>query len=98
MKMPHRAGAALAAAFALASLAACDRGSAGAPSATPDPSAQTIDVKPAPPEGQDHNHSSVAPLQSEKPGMGYAPSQGRNATPDAQQSGEPPTQQGRSQP
>ncbi len=123
MKTLDRALAVLGAALALGSLAACDRG--GVPSATPDPSAQTIDVKPAPPtgdppgttpvtgkesdlsegqkqtqmplEGQNHSYSSVAPQQSEKPGTGDAPSEGRNATPaDARQPGAQPTPQGRS--
>lgn len=126
MKTLDRCAAVLAAAVALASLAACDRAREGAPAATPDASAQTIDVKPAPPtgdtpgttpvtgkqsnlsegqkqtqmplEGQDHNYSSVAPVQSQKAGSGYAPSEGRNAKPDAREPGEQqPTQQGRSQ-
>ncbi len=110
-----RATAALGAVLALGALAACDREPDGTTSATPDPSAQTIDVKPAPPtgntpgttpvtgnesnlsdgqkqtqmplEGQNHSYSSVAPRQSQKPGDGYAPSEGDNARPDAQQPG-----------
>lgn len=115
MKSLNRATAVAGAALALAGLAACDRGS-GPPAATPDPSAQTIDVKPAPPtgdtpgttpvagkqsdltksqdrsqmplEGQDHNYSTVAPQQSQKPGNGLAPSEGDNAKDDTQQQGQ----------
>ena len=127
MKTLERAAAVLGAALALGSLAACDRGPDGVPSAAPDPSARTLNVEPAPPtgdppgttpvtgkresdlsegqkqtqmplEGQNHSYSSVAPVQSQKPGAGYAPSEGRDAKPDSRQSGEPPTLQGRSQP
>jgi hypothetical protein len=111
-----RATIALTAASALCALAACDRESAGTPTAKADPSAQTIDVKPAPPtgdppgttpvaggestltkaqsqnqmplEGQNHNYSSVAPQQSQKPGGGHAPSEGRNAKGDQEQQGQ----------
>jgi len=115
MTTPIRATAALGAALALATLAACDREPAGTASAKPDASAQTIDVKPAPPtkdppgttpvagnqseitqsqsqtqmplEGQNHNYSSVAPRQSQKPGDGQAPSEGRNPRSDPQEQG-----------
>jgi len=50
MKSLNRATAVLGAALALVGLNACDRG-AGPPAATPDPSAQTIDVPAAPPTG-----------------------------------------------
>lgn len=119
-----RATVAVAAAAALCALAACDREPTGTASAKPDPSAQTIDVKPAPPtggtpettpvtggesnlsqsqkqtqmplEGQNHNYSSVAPYQSQKPGDGSAPSEGRNAKPDPEQPGQQPTNSQRS--
>ena len=119
MKSLNRAVAVLGAVAALAALAACDREPHGTASATPDPSAQTINVKPAPPtgdppgttpvagnqsdltqtqsqsqmplEGQNHNYSSVAPIQSQKSGDGHAPSEGDNAKSD-------PAQQGRQQP
>jgi len=109
-----RATAALAAALFV--LAACDREAPSTASAKPDASAQTIDVKPAPPtgdtpgttpvtgkesnltesqkqtqmplEGQNHNYSSVAPHQSQKPGDGFAPSEGSSAKPDPEQQGQ----------
>ena len=120
MKSLNRATAVLGAVAALAALAACDREPRGTASATPDPSAQTINVKPAPPtgdppgttpvtgkeseltqrqsqsqmplEGQNHNYSSVAPIQSQKSGDGHAPSEGDNAKSD------PAQQQGKQQP
>lgn len=51
MKSLNRATAVLGAALALAGLAACDRGGGGPPAATPDPSAQTINVPAAAPTG-----------------------------------------------
>ncbi|HET7548262.1 MAG TPA: hypothetical protein VFJ86_10845 [Usitatibacter sp.] len=109
-----RATTVAAAALALGTLAACDRDAGSTPAAaTPDASAQTINVAPAPPtgdppgttpvtgnqseltehqsqsqmplEGQNHNYSSVAPQQSQKPGAGHAPSEGDNAKPDSGQ-------------
>jgi len=108
-----RATTVAAAALALGTLAACDREAGSTPAATPDASAQTINVAPAPPtgdppgttpvagnqseltkeqsqnqmplEGQNHNYSSVAPQQSQKPGAGHAPSEGDNAKADSGQ-------------
>lgn len=51
MKSLNRATAVLGAALALAGLAACDRGGGSPPAATPDPSAQTINVPAAAPTG-----------------------------------------------
>ena len=65
MKTIFRATAALGAALALAGLAACDRGNDGAPSVTPAPSAQTINVKPAPPTGDPPGTTPVAGDQSD---------------------------------
>ena len=66
MKTIFRATAALGAALALAGLAACDRGNdEGAPSATPDASAQTINVKPAPPTGDPPGTTPVTGNESE---------------------------------
>lgn len=120
MTRPIRAATVAAAALALAALAACDR-EAGPPANTPDASAQTLNVKPAPPtgdppgttpvageqseltrkqsqeqmplEGQNHNYSSVAPQQSQKPGAGHAPSESDRAKPEAPSQG---TSQGNS--
>jgi hypothetical protein len=65
MRNLERATAVLGAALALAGLSACDRGGGGPPAATPDPSAQTIDVKPAPPTGDPPGTTPVAGSQSD---------------------------------
>ncbi len=59
-----RATAALGAALALGALAACDREPDGTASAAPDPSAQTINVKPAPPTGDPPGTTPVTGNQS----------------------------------
>jgi hypothetical protein len=120
-----RATIALTAASALCALAACDREAGGPPTAKADASAQTINVKPAPPtgdppgttpvtgnqsdltqgqsqnqmplEGQNHNYSSVAPHQSQKPGDGHSPSEGDNAKGDPEQQGQQQENSQRSQ-
>ncbi|HXS54320.1 MAG TPA: hypothetical protein VN782_17415 [Usitatibacter sp.] len=65
MKSLNRATAVLGAAVALAALAACDRGGAGTPAAKPDPSAQTINVQPAPPTGDPPGTTPVTGGQSD---------------------------------
>lgn len=60
-----RAAVPLLAATALCTLAACDREPGPAASAKPDPSAQTINVKPAPPTGDTPGTSPVTGKESE---------------------------------
>lgn len=60
-----RATLALAAATTLCALAACDRDSGAGVSAKPDASAQTINVKPAPPTGDPPGTTPVAGDQSD---------------------------------